>query len=127
MFFIWGSKWKYTPKQQGVRVNKRCPECHTSGEFFEVVPTKYFTVYWIPLFPTEKKEPVLECPNCREHIYLHSSDYWSAAKEPPPETSHIFMCESCGQKLRIPLRETLLKVTCPSCRETCYVRDGKRI
>ena len=70
MIFIWGSKWKYKVKPNGLRVRKLCPECHTHGQFFEVIPTKYFTAYWIPLLPTDTKKSVLECPNCHEHVYI---------------------------------------------------------
>ncbi len=69
-FIIWGSKWKYERKQGGMMVNKTCPACLREGVFFEVIPKKYFTLYWIPLFSTEQKSSLLECPNCHEKFYI---------------------------------------------------------
>ncbi len=127
MIFVWGSKWKYKVKPNGLHVEKYCSECHIRGEFFEVVPTKYFTAYWIPLFPTETKESVLECPNCHEHLYIQQSDYLSAMKKQQTGTLCMFICEGCGQKLRVPQKANTIKVTCPSCRDTFNVRNGRKI
>jgi ribosomal protein L33 len=83
MFFVsWGSKWEYKTKENGLIIDKYCPECNRYGEFFEVIPTKYFTLFWIPIFPTETKKALLECPNCHERFYIQSSDYYSAKKGP---------------------------------------------
>jgi len=51
-------------------VNKTCPACRREGVFFEVIPKKYFTLYWVPLFSTEQKPSVLECPGCHEKFYI---------------------------------------------------------
>jgi hypothetical protein len=69
-FIIWGSKWKYEKKPGGMVVNKFCPNCKRQEDMFEVIPKKYFTLYWIPLFSTEQKDPLLECPNCHEKFYI---------------------------------------------------------
>jgi len=55
MFISWGSKWKYEKKLNGLKIDKKCPECSSFGEFFEVIPKKYFTLYWIPI-PLVKRE-----------------------------------------------------------------------
>ena len=70
MFLIWGSRWQYEIKSGGLRVQKKCPECDRTGEFIEVKPTKYFTLYFIPLIETESKRTVLECPHCKSHFYI---------------------------------------------------------
>jgi hypothetical protein len=81
MFLVWGSEWKYEIKPGGMRITKACPECGRPGEFYEVKPTKYFTAYFIPLFETESRRTVLECPHCKSHFYINESDYLSAKKE----------------------------------------------
>ncbi len=76
-FLVWGSKWKHKRKENGLILYKQCPECNRSGEFFEVIPKKYFTLFWIPILPTEKKKSVFECPNCHERFYMQNQDHYS--------------------------------------------------
>jgi len=144
MFFIsWGSKWEYKRKDQGLIVGKLCPECNSYGEFFEVIPTKYFTLFWIPVSPTETKKSLLECPNCHERFYTQTQDYYSAKQKPnvieapppikkrpkPPlkEIHFIFECEECSQKLRVPQNKEILRVSCSKCKNSFKVKNGKRI
>jgi hypothetical protein len=39
----------------------------------------------------------------------------------------IFQCEHCGQKLRFPIKNELLKITCTSCKNTFHFQKGKRV
>ena len=39
----------------------------------------------------------------------------------------IFQCEHCGQKLRFPIKNELLKITCTSCKNTFHFQNGKRV
>ncbi|MEA1949301.1 MAG: zinc-ribbon domain-containing protein [Thermodesulfobacteriota bacterium] len=145
MFIAWGSKWEYKVKKNGLRVEKMCPECDKRGEFFEVIPTKYFTLFWIKTAPTETKKPLLECPNCHERFYIQQSDYLSAIsrlsklnqkKDNVIHLPHsmekgidgfIILCENCNQKLRVPQKDKMLKITCPSCKNTLYFKNGKKV
>lgn len=145
MFFIsWGSKWKYERREGGLIVDKLCPSCHKYGEFSEVVPIKYFTLFWVPIFQTEKKQAVLECPNCQARFYIQANDYNGGKKnragiiEMPPssektpkapvrETNCIFECEQCLQKLRVPKKQTTIIVRCPKCSNRFIVKNGVRI
>jgi uncharacterized protein YbaR (Trm112 family) len=136
MFFIaWGNKWQYKVKQNGLSVNKMCPACDKSGEFFEVIPTKYFALFWIPLAPTETKKSLLECPHCHARLYIQQHDYNNAIKGFSGQKRSnnidrsnciIFQCENCTQKLRIPIKNKLLKITCPVCKKIFYFHDGKQ-
>jgi len=38
----------------------------------------------------------------------------------------IFQCESCGQKLRVPVKTEPLKITCPSCKNIFFFENGKK-
>ena len=143
MFFFlnWGSKWKYNVKEGGLRVEKLCPECTTRGIFFEVVPTKYFSIFWIPVAPTESKKPLLECPNCHERFYIQQSDYLSAIKDVAKpkinvdraihlSNGHDFCivpCDYCGKRLKVPNNNKMLRVTCPSCKNTFNFQKGEKI
>lgn len=81
MFLVWGSRWKYEAVPGGMRVEKRCPECDRTGVFVEVKPTRYFTLYWLPLFELERKRTVLECPFCKSCFYIKEDDYRAAKKD----------------------------------------------
>jgi len=61
---IWGHKWQFKPVQAGWRGNLHCPQCGTIETFQEMQPVKYFTLYWLPLFPTSRGEPFIECKKC---------------------------------------------------------------
>ena len=39
----------------------------------------------------------------------------------------IFKCLQCNQKLRIPIKKELLKITCSSCNNIFHFQDGKKI
>ncbi len=38
----------------------------------------------------------------------------------------IFQCDSCGQKLRIPLKTEPIRITCPSCKNVFICENGKK-
>ena len=141
-FFSWGSKWKYEAPVGGLRVEKSCPDCGVRGRFFEVIPKKYFSIFWIPVAPTESKKPLLECPNCHERFYILQSDYLSAIKDATESKTKdnkvihlpqdpidvcIVPCENCGQKLKVPKNDKMLRITCPSCKNTFHFHKGEKI
>jgi tetratricopeptide (TPR) repeat protein len=126
----------------GLRVEKSCPECGTRGIFFEVIPTKYFSIFWIPVKPMETKKPLLECQNCHERFYIQQSDYLSAIKDLPKSKTKenkvihlpqdpidfcIVPCDNCGQKLKVPKNDKMLGVTCPSCKNTFNFQKGEKV
>jgi len=77
MFFFvaWGSKWKHRRVENGRSFRKLCPACRVHGDFHEVIPTRYFTLFWLPLFETGRKQPILECSRCEEHFYMTEEEH----------------------------------------------------
>ncbi len=61
---IWGHKWTFKPVQDGWRGNLHCPQCGAIQPFAEKQPVKYFTLWWIPLFPTSRGDSFIECSVC---------------------------------------------------------------
>ncbi len=75
MFVILGDKWKYNKKKNGLRINKHCPNCQKFATFQEVIPTQYFALFFIPVFPTQKEKSLLECPLCKSRYNIQTQDY----------------------------------------------------
>jgi uncharacterized protein YbaR (Trm112 family) len=117
MFIGWGYKWQYEVKKNGLQVNKFCPACYLGGEFFEVIPTKHFIFCGIRLSCIKTDKPLLECPHCQDRINIKYDDHSNSS-------SSVLSCKRCGQKLRIPIKKHLLKITCPSCNEIFYLQKG---
>jgi hypothetical protein len=44
-------------------ITKRCPSCETHTQTDMLVQSRYFHLFWIPLFPTGK-EAYLRCQKC---------------------------------------------------------------
>jgi hypothetical protein len=144
-FFSWGNKWQYKVKGDGLKVGKCCPECDKQGIFFEVIPTKYFSIFGIPVTPTETKKPLLECPNCHEKFYIQQSDYLLAIKDLAQTKGNsekvislaneqggsrdicIVPCDECGQKLKVPKNDKMLRITCPLCKYTFNFQKGEKV
>ncbi len=129
MFYILGTVWRYS--ETGFYTSKACPSCHQHVEMHEVYPTKYFSIFWIPLFPVGKKAPLFECPICHERFYSSPTDnkyrkVTSGANAPghvTAEESGVIVCKSCGQKLRIPRSGSY---RCPKCKEPGKVERSLR-
>lgn len=135
MWIVVGSKHKYIPKPNGLEVTKTCPKCNGPRKLFEVVPKEYFTIFWVPLFPTDEKQPVLECPGCQTRFRIDQGDYSLAAKQResnvPKESSRttqaervVVNCPICQCAARVPKADELIRVKCPKCEGKHDVRNG---
>jgi hypothetical protein len=126
MFYIVGTVTRYP--DTGFFTSKSCPSCHQYVEMHEVAPTKYFSIFWIPLFPLGKKAPILECPICHERFYSAPSDNMYRRANPFAETKtaiaenpDVTTCKSCGQKLRLPKAGAY---RCPKCKTVGHVEGA---
>lgn len=67
MLVIFGTQWKYKRKSGGKTKLQMCPGCKRDSEFYEVVPTRYITLYFIPLIPVGSQQgSYYECPFCHK-------------------------------------------------------------
>lgn len=76
MFFIvWGRKGIVKVKSSGIF---QCPLCNlqTSYELKEI--RKYFTLFWIPLFPYGESIEYLECKRCKTSF---NPDFFDISRE----------------------------------------------
>lgn len=61
---IWGSKVREIIESSG---NFYCPECDSEKTYTSVTAKKYFTLYFIPLFPTKTLESYIKCGGCKKY------------------------------------------------------------
>lgn len=64
--FGWGGA---TPRDHGPTFPWTCPNCHHDGFVHYFTSTKYFRLYWIPVFPYNRRHLLL-CPSCTQGFEL---------------------------------------------------------
>ena len=90
MFIIFGSKGLERPVKGGVSLTRVCSECNRPTTMDEPQMVVYFTLYFIPLIPVERKECFLKCQECSTAYVLARNDSLSAApwaREPGARTA----------------------------------------
>jgi hypothetical protein len=106
MLIFFGTKTIRKKIKNGLRRHIYCSGCRCMQELQEFRRIKYFTLYFIPLFPIERGKPVLTCPVCDESYVLSPEHYYSGTTEnysssPAGETipaKIIINCMHCGKK-----------------------------
>ena len=61
---IWGSKTKTKTVNSGKFF---CPNCKDETSYTQIYISKYFTLYFIPLFETEKLGEYVRCDRCNSN------------------------------------------------------------
>jgi zinc ribbon protein len=129
MFIIFGTKMVKTPVKNGLILRKHCARCHFLSDMREHSFRQYFTLFFIPVFPTSKGESILVCNRCDASFYIQAEDYLAADKESPFNSAGatqkdlgpgaegtVIVCDYCRGRLRIPMTGRRLLVTCPHCK-----------
>ena len=102
---IWGSKARQTTGQVG---DFFCPSCKADCRYTTIKWSRYFTLYFIPLFPTETLSTHVQCNTCRGDfnpaVLTHSREDILLATSPWSCTSCSNLnapgsdgCLACGQ------------------------------
>lgn len=93
------------------------------SDFRRQTRREYFTVFFVPLFPTGKPEFIVVCGRCDATYYDSAPQAaWSGEEDPG---NSVIVCPGCSGKMRIPVRrENAIRVTCPHCLEKFSVRVG---
>ena len=63
MFIIWGSRGMTSHVGSG---EFYCPRCDDHGGYELKSVRRWFTLYWIPVFPISGHERYVECTHCRQ-------------------------------------------------------------
>jgi len=89
MFLIAG----ISPKEKTLEnTPRRCPVCGLSQAYMKRID-HYFSLFFVPLFPVKKGEPILVCNRCR------AQGVDNAAYGPPRTADETIMCKQCGRTL----------------------------
>ena len=129
MFIIFGFKTVTTPVKNGLSVRKHCDRCRLLSDMREHCSRQYFTIFFIPVFPTWKGDHLLVCNRCGASFYVQPEDYLGSERESffhptgaleresaPNAEKMVIVCEYCDGRLRIPMTGRRLLVTCPHCK-----------
>ena len=83
---IWGSKW-ITGTNGGGDFN--CPVCATQTPYLQKRVRRFFTLYFIPLFPTSTLGEYVECHRCQGTFELEILNYDPSVET--QQTEALFM------------------------------------
>ena len=78
---IWGSMGREIKVAHGLF---HCPQCNSDQHYEHMRVSRYFTLYFIPLFPTETLGEFVRCLACQQTFKPEVLDY-----EPPSEVQRM--------------------------------------
>ena len=81
MFFLFGSHTIKKPVQDGVDIREFCQKCGSETRMIEYSWQKFFTLFFIPIFPIGEKESVLTCTQCETAYVLNENHYKHFARK----------------------------------------------
>src|SRR5262245_16099177 len=122
MFIFFGTKSVKTPVKGGLSLRRYCDRCRFLSDMGEYSFRPYFTLFFIPVFPSSKGESMLVCSRCGATFYSHPEDNQTGNQESKQkyevEAKAVITCIYCSGKLRVPVGTgRRLLVTCPHCRK----------
>lgn len=89
---IWGSKAKQKEVATG---DFYCPQCRQASSYAHIRVSRYFTLYFIPLFATETLGEAVLCRSCGSDFNMsvlsYSAEQIEAAIQP-------WACPNCGNR-----------------------------
>lgn len=105
---IWGSKARKTVTQSG---DFFCPSCRDDRSYTTYKWEKYFTLYFIPLFPMELLGSHVECHGCRGEFNI---DVLGLSREQILAALAPWACRSCNN---VNSSDTGICISCGKTRE----------
>ncbi|WP_395738155.1 zinc-ribbon domain-containing protein [Prosthecobacter sp.] len=89
---IWGSKAKEARVSTG---NFFCPQCMAASTYSHMRVSRYFTLYFIPLFPTSTLGEYVRCNGCQGEMTRSVIQY---TREEILVAMAPWACEKCGNR-----------------------------
>lgn len=124
---IFGSKYVERAVRRGICLDKWCPSCNVVKQLEEYESVRYFTLYFVPIFPMGGKlgAPFFKCFGCGNCYVITQQDYIdaeAAVRKAEREEKMVISCVGCNKSLRIPQLDSTIVVTCPHCKLKFDVR-----
>ena len=66
---VLGTRWHFRVRRDSWSGVLNCPICELPRAFVEKDAIKAFTLYWWPLFTTERAGQVVECMHCKGRFF----------------------------------------------------------
>ncbi len=129
MFILFGAKTVKTQVKNGLTLRKSCDKCHFLSDLMEHSCRRFFTLFFIPVFPISKGESMLVCNRCGATFQIQRENYLGSRVEgassspsevknaPAPDAEKlVIVCEYCEGRFHIPMTTRRRLVTCPHCK-----------
>ncbi|HUD04651.1 MAG TPA: zinc-ribbon domain-containing protein [Patescibacteria group bacterium] len=127
-FLIWGTKYIDKEVEGGIVARKRCPKCKEYKDLVEVRRQKWFSIFYIPIFPYgSEKSSFLKCRDCGTSYYLDSGDIDINDKSSLLDFDNriVIACPSCKTKLKVkPFDKDEVEIKCGNCKHLFYLRKN---
>jgi len=128
MFLIWGTKYIDKQVENGIVANKYCPKCRANRQLVEFRKQKWFSIFFIPIFPygTENSS-FLKCQHCNTDYYLNTDDIDLNDKSRLIDFDNriVINCPACKTKLKVKsFDKEEVKIKCGNCKHVFYLRKN---
>jgi hypothetical protein len=100
---IWGSTGRESKIASG---NFHCPACDGQERYDHVKVQRYFTLYFIPIFPMDTLGEFVRCQGCRQAYKPEVLDY-----EPPSEMQRLVDATDADLRSGTPIEMARRKLT----------------
>ena len=97
---------------------ERCARCGFFSDFRRQREQRYFTLFFLPVFPMSKADPVVTCNRCGTSYHTNHYPSQPGAGMDAHLEKAVLLCPACTGKMRVPLKpDKPIRVTCPHCRD----------
>ena len=118
MFLVFGVRTIRRDVKGSALERERCARCGFFSDFRRQREQRYFTLFFLPVFPMSKADPVLTCNRCGTSYYTNFYPGQLGAEMDAGLEKAVLLCPACTGKMRVPLKpDKPIRVTCPNCRD----------
>lgn len=111
MFFIFGTKNIESKFPTNLSKIAFCSKCGQDRNLFAYCTRKFFSLFFIPIFPLEKREDYWKCSVC------DASYYMSPVEIKNNITKEVVTCINCNQKISVPVDKDKYHIKCAYCKK----------